>query len=524
MAETYIMINDIMEEHHARMQNLRKYYPFFVLNETTFAQYKDGKYADLDMGYITMASLRFFINENQFNEQNITYDQYEHFLIELLRRDFELSEPPEEEQELVSYIFEKLKNDGRPFEFHFFDPEDRKRKTARVRLIESDITDGSVEYRITAEGIEFYLDTKEVKDESKISVQQLLLEKMITAKNFKGGIDVVRRINSEVNRLVAQKEAVIELLSHDVFEGAKASEEYMATVARWFEEEQKLFVKNKALIEQTLAKASLEGAGKQESTAFYKSLGEISKLETELKKTIHRHGELIRETTELQDAADKMIHQAKLKKLRNVFDFQGVLRKLMEQDTPDKMEYIVAPLFGLKLNKSFSMSSIDHMLTLKTDTADQGERVVKEETNRDFLYKDELEDQRITHNFGRMFYELFDQLSKKPEIELKEWSAILEIKYGEDFLMNGDYYSFLVHIAQKERYKIQELYEKPETFLENLVIEAWSDEEKERFWNAGCSLEFLPEEEIEVRSNVENEASQNENAAFRITNICFRRL
>ena len=101
MAENYIMINDIMEEHNARMQNLRKYYPFFVLNETTFTQYKEGKYTNLDMGYITMASLRFFINENQFNEQNITYEQYERFLIELLRRDFSLAEEPEEEQELV---------------------------------------------------------------------------------------------------------------------------------------------------------------------------------------------------------------------------------------------------------------------------------------------------------------------------------------------------------------------------------------------------------------------------------------
>ena len=514
MAETYIMINDIMEEHHARMQNLRKYYPFFVLNETTFTQYKEGRFVELDMGYITMASLRFFINENQFNEQAITYEQYERFLTELLRRDFELQVEPEEESELVEYIFEKLKNDGRPFEFHFFDPEDKKRKTARVRLIESDIREGVVEYRITAEGIEFYLDTKEVKDESNISVQQLLLEKMITAKNFKGGIDVVRRINSEVKRLVAQKEAVIELLGHDVFQGAKACEEYMATVARWFEEEQKLFAKNKALIEQTLSKASIEGAGKLETAAFYKSLEEISKLETELKKTIHRHGELISETTQLQDTADKMIHQAKLRKLRNVFDFKGSLQKLEKKDSPEDMIHILAPLFQPKVEKSFSMKSIDNMLTFKAENSDKGEKVVKEETNRDFLYEDEQEDIRIAHNFGRMFYELLDQLSKKPQIELKEFNAILEIKYGEDFLSNGDYYSFLVHIAQKTEYSLQLLYEKPETFLENLIIEAFSEAEKERFWNMKFNLEFLVREEIPIqRGDIE----------FTITNLSFIR-
>ena len=79
MALKYVMINDIIEEHNARMQNLRKYYPFFVLAETTFAQYKEGRYAQLDMGYITMAVLRFFIQENSFNEREVSYDEYEDF-------------------------------------------------------------------------------------------------------------------------------------------------------------------------------------------------------------------------------------------------------------------------------------------------------------------------------------------------------------------------------------------------------------------------------------------------------------
>ena len=39
MALKHVMINDIIAEHSARMQNLKKYYPFFVLNETTFTQY-----------------------------------------------------------------------------------------------------------------------------------------------------------------------------------------------------------------------------------------------------------------------------------------------------------------------------------------------------------------------------------------------------------------------------------------------------------------------------------------------------
>ena len=288
MALKHVMINDIIAEHSARMQNLKKYYPFFVLNETTFAQYKEGRYAFLDMGYITMASLRFFINENNFHEKDVTYEEYEDFLRELLVRDFKLEEEPSELRELISYIFDKIKNDGRAFEFHFYDPEVRENKVARVKLIDSHITQGTVYYTITPEGIEFYLDTKEIKDESKINVSQLLLEKMINANNFKGGIDVVRRINSQVISLLEQKEQVVKLLGVDVFEGAKAYEHFMDTTAKWFTEEQKLFVKNKALVDKAIEKAEFERDTDGSSPTLHsKALAEISQLETELKKTIY---------------------------------------------------------------------------------------------------------------------------------------------------------------------------------------------------------------------------------------------
>ena len=105
MAEKYIMIHDILSEHRDRMLNLKKYYPFFVLSETTFTQYKDGKYSDLDMGYITMATLRFLIHENNFQEREVTYEQYEDFLLELLHREFSLHEAIEEEKDCQSQAY-----------------------------------------------------------------------------------------------------------------------------------------------------------------------------------------------------------------------------------------------------------------------------------------------------------------------------------------------------------------------------------------------------------------------------------
>ncbi len=532
MALKHVMINDIIAEHSARMQNLKKYYPFFVLNETTFSQYKDGKYGFLDMGYITMASLRFLINENNFHEKDITYEEYESFMAELLRRDFLLEEPAEEEKQLILYIFDKLKNDGRAFEFKFYDPETRANKVARIKLIESRIENGQVLYTITSDGIEFYLDTKEIKDESKINVSQLLLEKMITSNNFKGGIDVVKRINSQVIQLKLEKEQVLKLLGIDIFEGAKAYEKYMDTTAKWFSEEQKLFAKNKALVDKAIEKASFENSGEEGvPTLKSKALEEISMLETELKKTIYNHSQLIAETMELQQVSDNIISRAKLRKLRPIFDFRQTLLKLMTEDEPSKMAHVVMPLFAPRLDKTFSIKSIDNMLTLRSEDKLKGEKVEKTSLDFDFEYDDEILDKKIGANFAKLFYELLDQINKWNKVTLKELNGILEIKFGEEVFANRDYYSFLVHLAGKREYSMAHMLEKQDTLLEEMVILHMAKEDKEKFKDMSFSISF-GEEQVELISYLSYKKDEEENdisakpkeiEKFTVTDMIFER-
>lgn len=252
MAEEHILVRDIIHDHNERMLNIKKYYPYFKLTENTFTQFQGGKYSNLDMGYILMAVLRFFIEKNNFEEQDVTYEEYQDFLHQIYRRDFEIPLDEDEEKEVSAYIFDKLTNGGRPFSYEYFDPVEKAKKTIRMRFIDSRIREDRLTYFLTSEAIEFYLDTKEIKDESSISIAQLLLSKMIAAKNYKGGIDIIKRINSEVSRLKIRKNEVLNILSEDVFAGQKAYEDFVNTGIRWFEDEQKLFSKNMELIENAL--------------------------------------------------------------------------------------------------------------------------------------------------------------------------------------------------------------------------------------------------------------------------------
>ena len=286
------MITDITKNHNDRMQNLKKFMPFFRLQDSAMNYYKEGKYAFLDLGYITMALLRFFIEENNFNDRQVSYLEVIAFMTDVLKRDFELYLSEEEYKDLIGYMFDKIKNDGKPFVMNYFDPQDKKRKTARMKLIDSKLSGGVVVYSITADAIEFYLETKEVKEESRISIEQLLLEKMITTKNFRGGIEVIRRINGEVNRLRLRKQEVLLILGNNVFEGVKALEEFNRTGIQWFMEEQKAFLRNKQLIDQAYEKT--EQLAQNETDINHNSTyGEIYELEVELNKAIDNHGRLL---------------------------------------------------------------------------------------------------------------------------------------------------------------------------------------------------------------------------------------
>ena len=65
---------------------------------------------------------------------------------------------------------------------------------------------------------------------------------------------------------------------------------------------------------------------------------------------------------------------------------------------------------------------------------------------------------------------------------------------GENVVRNADYYSFLVHLAQKKEYKVRQMIEKPDTFLEE-AVKVFLEEHKE-YDDVTMTLSMLPEEEL----------------------------
>ena len=493
MTNQTTMLREIIEEHSDRIKNMKKYYPYFRLAETSLAQYRDGAYASLDMGYITLAVIRFFIEENNFKEKDVTYQEYYAFLKELLKRDFELELEKEEEQELIAFLFDKLKNEGKPFSFDYYDPVDHKRKTMRSRFMDSKIEDGVVYYYITSDAIEFYLDTKEIKDESTINVEQLLLEKLISTQNFRGGTEVAKRINNEVGRLMRQKNEVLGILSYDVFAGVEAFEKFMGSTMRWFKEEQKLFARNSDLIRKALQRAEADGEQGDYQSRYYQAIDEIYLLELELKKAIARHSELLSACTALQKKVGELVAKSKFAALKRSLDFKRMGQRLMERDRADLLEAMIMPLFDIYTKKTLHMGRLEDLLMVSPEKTEVAE-AVSEGEEQDYIYEDEIEDARIQKNYILLFENLLQTLEQKASFTLKDWQEQLKEQLGTGVVKNADYYSFLVHLSQKKEYSVKKTIEKPDTFLEESV-KVFLEEHKE-YEEMQIVLTMLPEEEL----------------------------
>ena len=160
-----------------------------------------------------------------------------------------------------------------------------------------------------------------------------------------------------------------------------------------------------------------------------------------------------------------------------------------------------------KLNKSFAVESIDRMLDSKMDTADYGEKIEKKQIDDNYVFEDEVEERRISNNFGKLFEELLEQLWKHGKTTLSELMAIYEIKFGNEIYKNGDVYSFLVHLAQKNQYELKKMQEKQDTFLEGLVMEELSLEKQDQYGKMVFHITFDSGHGLTFGDSKENEFS-----------------
>jgi hypothetical protein len=284
---------------------------------------------------------------------------------------------------------------------------------------------------------------------------------------------------------------------------------------RWFSEEQKLFSHNMELMERARAKAE-EGSLAERDT---ESLRGIYQLETELKKAMANHEELLADCMDLQVRADEMIRKYKYSRLRGAFDFRGFVAAAEEAQDVTMLSCLVEPLLLPRLRKQFTLLQTDELLALPAEAAEVAELTgeAKEEMYR---FEDEIEEERISDNYAAIVKTLFDELLKAERVPLSGLNRTLEIKYFDGIFRNSDYYSFLVHICQKKEYDLDAVLEKQDTFFEGILAKILEEPSSRKYRGLKFRLLMKPEAEELVHKI----AGLERDANFVTTEIVFERM
>ena len=105
-------------------------------------------------------------------------------------------------------------------------------------------------------------------------------------------------------------------------------------------------------------------------------------------------------------------------------------------------------------------------------------KIIAGEIPGDIVYEDEIEDERIRHNYIFIMNNLKECINRKclnksDILTLGEFNNIMSEAYGEAVLNNADYYSFFVNLCQKDSYVIGGDNMQSETFLDDILKEGF---------------------------------------------------
>lgn len=216
------------------------------------------------------------------------------------------------------------------------------------------------------------------------------------------------------------------------------------------------------------------------SESYYRTYNEIYNLENQLKVAMNRHSDLLRACTDMQKMTDEAVKKAKLGRLRTHMDFKSVLSDMIKQDNADKLVDMLSHILKPNIKKTFDIVSIDDALTVKPEKYEKKELVDEEEPEK-IIFDDEIEDERIRHNYIFIMGNLKECLKKSDMIMLDKFNEIMKKAYGENILKNADYYSFFVNLSQKDEYTLGKAGES-DSFLDDILKEGFEGTEEFTFY------------------------------------------
>ena len=234
------LLDDFHDEIEMRLDQVKLYYPIIEVFRIRKA---DDALVKIQHE-LCFLLLLFFIYEGKLKHRGLTFEEIEIFINKSMSRMLPSSEKVSREavRGLTTELLDALQNDGRNFIFQVYSFKSHSFKEKYIKLLEiKQADDGSLQYFITEQGVDFFLKTKEFPDETKITINLLLFQKQMEKGAFGYAYETVRRLNMEVQKKKDKKYTLLEDLMYGQIDYGQSYSNYHKSVTTQFEEESELF-------------------------------------------------------------------------------------------------------------------------------------------------------------------------------------------------------------------------------------------------------------------------------------------
>ena len=436
-------IERLIGETPIRMTNLKKYFPYFEilrLNTTSI------KYNEFDIGSIVLGILGYLLQEVEIRRKTITFTEICDFLNSYTHLMYNKVWDEESLKEFANYILNKLQNNGSPFSYEIYNFKKQKIDQQFIRYISYtyNYEQQKNHYAITSEGIDFYLQTKEFGDESKVTIHLLLLQKMINDNDYDSALTQIINVNTEVRKLIIRKKDVVDALLNNGIKAYYLLEEYKNSVSTRFDEEKMMFDSTKITVdnvyEEHIRNIDTDSMSQKEREVVII----LNRIKEELKNTIEIHTILISETLGLNEQTDRILAEKRASAFKEKFNFQIFLQGVSVKDNIELLKNVIDPLLSPKIEKIFAEDKVEERELCEEKTIKQESNyAVNSDIGVKYETLDNMVEERLLSNYKVFFSHLFYYLTEVDDFTTKEFIGYIKNNHNARTVKNPDFHTFL---------------------------------------------------------------------------------
>lgn len=295
-------------------------------------------------------------------------------------------------------------------------------------------------YKITDMGLQFLISSKEVPQESKLTVSLYLFRLQIKKHKYQSALDTIKNINMETKRQLSLKNKVLDIARYDALLGNKMYNDYWKDFVSLRSEENQHYQQAKDFLKE------YQDISQNETiTPHDREL--LRKIDFELNASTTLQNSYILEISSM----GKELAEMSLNSIHNIFDNKFNFNEHFKnaytsKDMPNSLITLLTPILLPKKIKYFDLSTpfAQQSVKSKEDTMNV-KPTIKKDTH--FIDYSKVYESRKLNNYLIFFEILIDMLRVAPIDDIRQFIEQVKTIKGDTAIQSIDFLGFLTELS-----------------------------------------------------------------------------